>query len=78
MRTRQALKSLLTLGTAVLALTSGAAGSFSYARQLPPPTADTGYQGPLINRSVCWTGPAQDDWSYCGTYGPQSRRFGPP
>jgi hypothetical protein len=47
MRTHQVLKSILTLGTVVLALSSGA------ARPLSPLVPDTGYQGPLINRPAC-------------------------
>jgi hypothetical protein len=72
MRTHQALKSIVNFAAAT-ALLSGATATACKARHLSPPAAETGYQGPLINRPACLIGPSPDNWSACSARDPQHR-----
>ncbi len=57
---------LIFAGATVTVLVfAGAVRPVCEARNLPPPSADNGYPGQLINRPACMTHPVLDDWWRC-------------
>jgi hypothetical protein len=77
MRTQQTLRTIQVFSAAAALVLSGAVTTICEARHLSPPTPETGYQAPLINRPACM-GPAADNWPFCGTADPHARRIGAP